>query len=55
MTHDPWDDLVDDPDCAEGDDGESHEVPADLLELHVELEDKGVSPEDFKAAFGGDR
>lgn len=54
MATDPWDELVDDPDCVEGDDAESHEVPGDLLELHLALEEKNCSPEDFKAAFGGD-
>lgn len=29
-------------------------VPTDLLELHVELEDKGVSPEEFQATYGGE-
>lgn len=26
-------------------------VPTDLLELHLELEEAGVSPEDFKEAY----
>lgn len=33
-------------------DPEHHHVPVDLLELHVELEAAGVSPEDFKEVFG---
>ena len=28
-------------------------VPTDLLELHVDLEEQGVSPEEFKEAYGG--
>ena len=27
-------------------------VPTDLLELHMELENAGVSPEEFKEAYG---
>lgn len=27
-------------------------VPPELLELHLELEDAGVSPEEFKEAYG---
>ena len=26
-------------------------VPTDLLELHLELEEAGVSPQDFKEAY----
>lgn len=29
-----------------------HSVPTDLLELHLELEEDEVSPEEFKEAFG---
>ena len=29
-------------------------VPTDLLELHLTLEDAGVSPEDFKEAYSGE-
>jgi len=28
-------------------------VPTDLLELYVDLEDSGVSPKEFKEAYGG--
>lgn len=34
--------------------GESAEVPTELLELHVELEDAGVTPEEFKEVFGNE-
>ncbi|MET0785492.1 MAG: hypothetical protein ABWY25_02145 [Paenisporosarcina sp.] len=27
-------------------------VPTELLELHVELEDSGMTPEEFKEVFG---
>ncbi len=38
-------------------DGEtaSHEVPAELLRLHEELEQAGVTPEEFAATFGDQR
>lgn len=29
-------------------------VPGDLLELHVELEQKNVTPQKFKEAFGNE-
>ena len=31
---------------------EDPSVPTELLELHVELEENEVSPEEFKEAFG---
>jgi hypothetical protein len=31
---------------------ESPAVPTDLLELHVELEDAQMTPDQFKEAFG---
>ena len=52
---DPWDELVDDPECTEGDDDGDHSVPAELLDLHEQLEAAGVTPEDFKKAYGGGR
>lgn len=29
-----------------------HQVPVDLLELHLQLEEDGVTPEEFKEVFG---
>ncbi len=29
-------------------------VPTDLLELHLELEEAEMTPEDFKEVYGGD-
>lgn len=36
----------------EVEDDEEPSVPTDLLELHVALEDKGVTPKEFKEVFG---
>lgn len=33
------------------DEDESPAVPTELLELHVELEERGVSPQQFKEAY----
>lgn len=33
-------------------DGNESDVPEDLLALHLELEDKSTTPEQFKEAFG---
>lgn len=38
----PWDELSDDPALKEGDDGEGHGVPGDLIELHEVLEYKAL-------------
>lgn len=33
-------------------DGSESDVPEELLKLHVELEDAGVTPDEFKEAVG---
>lgn len=45
-----WDELSDDNDEEMHEEG--HEVPGDLLLLHVDLEKADVTPEEFAAAFG---
>lgn len=42
-----------DPEVSEEDGDPS--VPSDLLELHVELEEKGVSVDDFQEAYGNEQ
>lgn len=34
------------------DDDNDPSVPTELLELHVELEETGITPEEFKEVFG---
>lgn len=34
--------------------GADPSVPTELLELHVQLEEAGVSPEEFKEAYGNE-
>lgn len=45
-----------DTDLLDGEDADADDmdpsVPTDLLELHVELEEKNTSPEKFKEVFG---
>lgn len=46
-----FDELTDEPNEAEAA-AECGEVPADLIQLSVDLESTGMTPDEFKKSFG---